>query len=77
MRLDVVNNNPVPHKVSIWVPVKGVRQISAEEASGGATASLESGAWFYRGYTQMDDQQHVLSALLAALPVLEAMEEVG
>ena len=53
------------------------RQISADEATGGATASLESGAWFYRGYTQMDDQQHVLSALLAALPVLEAMEEVG
>jgi hypothetical protein len=27
----------------------------------------EYGAWFYRGYTQMDDQQHVVSALLAAL----------
>ena len=26
---DVVNNNPVPHKVSIWVPVKRIRQISA------------------------------------------------
>lgn len=28
---------------------------------------LVEGAWFYRGYTQMDDQQHVISALLAAL----------
>jgi hypothetical protein len=52
------------------------RQVSAIEAEGGSSSSLESGAWFYRGYTQMDDQQHVLSALLAALPVLEAMEEV-
>jgi hypothetical protein len=41
---------------------------------GGGTA-LEVGAWFYRGYTQMDDQQHVLSTLLAALPVVEAREE--
>lgn len=32
------------------------------------------GAWFYRGYTQMDDQQHVLSALLSALEVLEEVE---
>jgi len=33
--------------------------------------SQEFGAWFYRGYTQMDDQQHVLSALLAALRTME------
>jgi hypothetical protein len=26
----------------------------------------EVGAWFYRGYTQVDDQQHVLSGLLGA-----------
>jgi hypothetical protein len=31
----------------------------------------EYGAWFYRGYTQMDDQQHVLSALLAAMRTME------
>jgi len=49
------------------------RQVTVD---GVAASSLESGAWFYRGYTQMDDQQHVLSTLLAALPVLEAMEEV-
>lgn len=51
------------------------RQVSAAEAAGATKPTLESGAWFYRGYTQMDDQQHVLSTLLAALPVLEAMEE--
>ena len=39
-----------------------------------AAPAAEYGAWFYRGYTQMDDQQHVLSALLAAL---DAMEEAA
>jgi hypothetical protein len=29
------------------------------------------GAWFRLGFTQVDDQQHAVSALLAALPVLE------
>lgn len=29
------------------------------------------GAWFRLGFTQVDDQQHALSALLAALPSLE------
>lgn len=48
------------------------RQTVAAEATDPA---LEVGAWFYRGYTQMDDQQHVLSTLLAALPVVEALEE--
>ncbi len=51
------------------------RQVSPEEAVGTAEPALQAGAWFYRGYTQMDGQQHVLSTLLAALPVLKAMEE--
>ncbi len=51
------------------------RQVSPEEASVAAEPALQAGAWFYRGYTQMDGQQHVLSALLAALPVLQEMEE--
>ncbi len=51
------------------------RQVSPEEASVAAEPALQAGAWFYRGYTQMDGQQHVLSTLLAALPVLEEMEE--
>lgn len=34
---------------------------------------LTAGAWFnHRAYTQMDDQQHAISALVAALPLLEA-----
>lgn len=38
---------------------------------------LVEGAWFYRDYTQIDDQQHVLSALLGALPVVAAREEAA
>jgi hypothetical protein len=49
------------------------RQVAPAESEN----PLESGAWFYRGYTQMDDQQHVVSALLAALSVLERAEEAG
>jgi hypothetical protein len=30
----------------------------------------ERGAWFQDDYTQMDDQQHAISALLGALPSL-------
>jgi hypothetical protein len=35
------------------------------------TRPEEHGAWFYREYTQMDDQQHMLSALLSALMTME------
>jgi hypothetical protein len=47
------------------------RQVSAAEAAVLPRPELARGAWFYRGYTQMDGQQHVLSALLGALRVLE------
>jgi hypothetical protein len=53
------------------------RQVGAAEAAGYRDPGLVQGVWFYRGYTQMDDQQHVLSALLSALPVLDAREEDG
>jgi len=51
------------------------RQVSASEAEGLPSPSLAEGAWFYRDYTQMDGQQHVLSALLAALPIVIDREE--
>jgi len=47
------------------------RQVTAANASGTSRPELQTGAWFYRGYTQMDDQQHVLSSLLAALTLME------
>jgi hypothetical protein len=51
------------------------RQVDADAAADWPRPDLTRGAWFYRGYTQMDDQQHVISALLAAIPVLEQREE--
>jgi hypothetical protein len=48
------------------------RQTDAAEASSWPRPDLIRGAWFSEdGYTQMDDQQHSLSALLATLPLLE------
>ncbi|MDP1818432.1 MAG: hypothetical protein Q8K58_00885 [Acidimicrobiales bacterium] len=32
----------------------------------------DDGAWYHAGATRMDDQQHSISALIAALPVLDA-----
>ncbi len=47
------------------------RQVDSVTAQSWPRPELVTGAWFYRGYTQMDDQQHVLSGLLASIPVLE------
>ena len=52
------------------------RQETPVSSAAWPSPELISGAWFYRGYTQMDDQQHVLSSLLAAIPVLVG-EEAG
>jgi hypothetical protein len=46
------------------------RQVSPAEAGEVARPELARGAWFHDGLTQMDDQQHSLSALLLAEPVL-------
>jgi len=48
------------------------RQVKPGEAI--RDAGLEDGAWFYRGYSQMDDQQHTITSLLEALPVLDRLE---
>lgn len=47
------------------------RQVDATEAASGARPELEEGAWFYRDYTQVDGQQHVISALLGAAAAME------
>lgn len=51
------------------------RQVTAAEAASGPRPDLQRGAWFYRGYTQMDDQQHVLSSLLYARALIESRED--
>jgi hypothetical protein len=48
------------------------RQVAPPEAADHPEPASVTGAWFRQGVTQMDDQQHALSALLAALPVLAA-----
>ena len=57
----------------------GTRSTTGWPASPGCSSSARStattpatdGAWFRNDITQVDDQQHAVSALLAALPVLE------
>src|SRR5829696_8477375 len=46
------------------------RQVLASEAAESGHPGLARGAWFYKDLTQMDDQQHSLSALLLAEPAL-------
>lgn len=50
------------------------RQVTLADVQ--TSAEREVGAWFYRGYTQVDDQQHVLSGLLGAAQSL-GREEAG
>ena len=46
-------------------------QATAADTPAAADPERVAGAWFYRDYVQMDDVQHVLSALLYALPAVE------
>jgi hypothetical protein len=47
------------------------RQVRGDEAAAFGDPDRTAGAWFQFGVTQMDDQQHALSALLGALAVTE------
>jgi small neutral amino acid transporter SnatA (MarC family) len=52
----------------------GDRQLTASEAQQeSAQPLLVQGAWFREGVTQMDDQQHTLSALLLSYPNVESI----
>lgn len=48
------------------------RQVTPAEAGADPRPALTRGAWFADGRTQMDDQQHALSALLGARPIIAA-----
>jgi hypothetical protein len=50
------------------------RQATADDATAPGAEVAVAGAWFQFGITQMDDQQHSLSALLAARAALERRE---
>lgn len=64
----------VEERLACFAGMMVARQSTAAEAAAYPRPGLVQGAWFYRGYVQMDDVQHVLSGLLAALPMLEAWE---
>lgn len=53
------------------------RQVTEAGAAEAGRPQLAQGAWFRMGVTQMDDQQHALSALLLALPALAEHEAGG
>ena len=48
------------------------RQVDAIVAGQYQRPAATEGAWFYRDYTQVDGQQHVISALLGAARAMEA-----
>lgn len=50
------------------------RQVTAEEAHGGARPELLEGAWFTEGVTRMDDQQHALSGLIRSVDIIARRE---
>ena len=70
---DLVPN--VEDRLACFAGMMVERQATAAEAARYPRPGMVQGAWFYRGYVQMDDVQHVMAGLLAALPVLEAREE--
>ncbi len=49
-------------------------QADADEANAYADPLKVEGAWFIDDITRMDDQQHALSALLFAIPILEVAD---
>jgi hypothetical protein len=51
------------------------RQVNASEAAESPRPGLMQGAWFARGETRMDDQQHALSGLLYTLDALDGDAE--
>lgn len=69
-RLDAIRPD-MAKRMTCAAGLMASRQVTSEEANLDPRPQLTGGAWFYRGYTQMDDQQHVLSALLGAAAVAE------
>jgi hypothetical protein len=53
------------------------RQVTAPEAQRYASPAIAEGAWFDEGRTRMDDQQHALSGLALARPVLAARQQAS
>jgi hypothetical protein len=48
------------------------RQITAHQAAAYPEPGRVEGAWFHTGLTRMDDEQHTMSAMVRALPIVGA-----
>jgi hypothetical protein len=64
-------SGPLSERIECLTGLIVERQLDGNEAGPFADPGKVEGAWFRGGYTQVDDQQHSLSALILALPVLE------
>lgn len=62
---------PLAERVSCIAGLAVREQADSDEAADFAAPERVQGAWFRDGSTRMDDQQHALSAILAAIPVVE------
>jgi small neutral amino acid transporter SnatA (MarC family) len=51
------------------------QQSTGAEASAARAPDRVRGAWFHRGETRMDDQQHALAALLRTVAIVEARDQ--
>jgi hypothetical protein len=62
---------PLRERLSCVAGILAERQTSVTESEAFPRPELASGAWFQRGETRMDDQQHAFSALLYALDAMQ------
>lgn len=65
---------PLAERLECLAGILVDRQITERDIEPPAQARHAVGAWFQNDYTQMDDQQHAISALLVALRMLEESE---
>ena len=63
---------PLAERAACVAGMLAQRQISPEAAADLPEPDRARGAWLQRGITQMDDQQHALSAVLLATPIVAA-----
>jgi hypothetical protein len=65
----------IAERVECGAGMLAARQVSADVAATSINQARTEGAWFTNDVTRMDDQQHALSALLNAAPIVAIREE--
>jgi small neutral amino acid transporter SnatA (MarC family) len=65
---------PVADRASCVAGLALSEQSDGEDAANAARPERVEGAWFVKGETRMDDQQHALAGLLRTIPIVEAAE---